>query len=259
MASKRRKKNQRPKVSSRSNQIVQTKESSSQRLDRWLESLNILLGEIASVEVNTSFVDKITTEKFIPWQVYQDIYAISRANLQKSNIHLSLFDRYLRLRRQLELEYAFLIVDPKSELYDETLTKHVTQDLIILTKANSDWESLPSRLPNPLDGNNHLIMLAVHRLLNNYPFLRTLRKLGDVKNILDQHNQVLLQSKSTDIIYAQTKIQLDGEISNCYDQKLLNHPHQQTILELHREGVKAGESQWRGLIEFLITLVHTKK
>ena len=259
MASRRAKKKQQPKVSSRYNQVIKIKESNSQRLDRWLESLNILLGEIASVEVNTSFVEKITTEKFIPWQVYQEIYALSRTNLKKLNIHLSLLDRYLQLRRQLEVEYAFLLVDPKSELYDETLTKHVKQDLNILTQPNSDWESFPSRLPNPLNGDNPITMLAVHRLLNNYPFLRTLRKLGDVKNILDRHNQVLLQSKSADIIYAQTRIQLDGQISNCYDQKLLKHPYQRTILELHREGLEAGEKQWRGLIEFIIALVHTKK
>ena len=108
VASKRRaRKNQQPKKSPRYDRAIELKERNSQRLDRWLESLNVLVGEIASVEVNTSLVDKITTEKFIPWQVYQQLYAISRLNLEKLNIHSSLQEHYLSLRRQLELEYAF--------------------------------------------------------------------------------------------------------------------------------------------------------
>ena len=260
MASKRRaKKNQQPKTSPRYDRAIKIKERNSQRLDRWLESLNILVGEIASVEVNTSLVEKITTEKFIPWQVYQQIYTISRLNLEKLNIHSSLREHYLSLRRQLELEYAFLLVNPTSELYDQNISKQVKQDLAILTQPNNDWENIPSRLPNPLDSDNPSVMLALHQLLRDYSFLRTLHKLGELKYVLDQRNQVLGQSKSADIVYAQTRIQLGGQISNCYDQKLLNHPHRQTILELHKEGVEAGEKHWQGLLEFIITIAHKYK
>ncbi len=260
MASKRRaRKNHQQSKSISYNQEIKVKENNSQRLDRWLESLNVLVGEIASVEVNTSLVEKITTEKFLPWQVYQEVYAISRPNLEKLNIHSSLWEHYLSLRRQLELDYAFLLVDPKSELYDEKASKQIKQDLAILTQPNNEWENLQSRLPNPLDSDNQPIMLALHQLLQDYPFLRTLRKLGELKHILDQRNQVLWQSKSADIIYAQTRIQLGGQISNCYDQKLLSHPHQDKILELHRQGVETGEKHWQGLLEFIITIVHNHK
>ena len=235
MASKRKAtKNQEPKRNSPYNQAINIKEPNSNRLDRWLESLNLLLGEIASLEVNTSFVAKITTEKFIPWQAYQELYAVSRQHLAKLNIHLSLHEHYLRLRRQLELEYIFVLVNPKSELYDEIASKQIKPDLAVLTQPNTDWENIASRLPDPLDADNSSTMLTLHQLLHNYPFLRSLRKLNNIKHILDRHNQVLGQEKSVDIVYAQTRIQLDGQISNCYDQKLLNHPHQQTILELHK-------------------------
>ncbi len=260
MASKRRaRKNQQPKKSPRYDRAIKIEEGNFQRLDRRLESLNVLVGEIASVEVNTSLVDKITTEKFIPWQVYQQLHAISRLNLEKLNIHSSLREHYLSLRRQLELEYAFLLVNPTSELYDEKISKQVKQDLAILTQPNNDWENLLSRLPNPLDSDNPSVMLTLHKLLRDYPFLRTLRKLGELKNVLDRRNQVVWQSESADMIYAQTRIQLGGQISNCYDQKLLNHPHRKTILELHREGVEAGEKHWQGLLEFIITIVHKYK
>ena len=260
MASQRReRKQQQSKQSPRYNQEIKIKDNKSQRLDRWLDSLNILVGEIASVEVNTSIVEKITTEKFIPWQVYQNIHAISRLNLEKLSIHPSLREHYLSLRRQLELEYSFLLLNPQSELYNSALSKQVNQDLAILTKPSNDWENLPSRLPYPLESDNPAVMLQLHKLLHDYPFLRTLRKLGELKHTLDQRNQVLQQSKTADIVYAQTRIQLGGQISNCYDQKLLSHPDKQTILELHREGVEAGEKHWQGLLEFMITIARKCK
>lgn len=258
MASQRReRKKQKPQK--KYDQAIKIKEKNSRRLDRWLESLNILVGEIASVEVNTSIVEKITTEKFIPWQVYQNIYGISRLNLEKLNIHSSLRIHYLSLRRQLELEYNFLLIDPQSELYDEGVSKQVKQDLAILTQPNNDWENLQSKLPYPLENENPSVMLKLHRLLHDYPFLRTLRKLGELKHVLDQRNQVLWKSKSADMVYAQTRIQLGGQISNCYDQKLLSHPDKQAILDLHREGVEAGEKQWQGILEFMITIVRKCK
>ena len=261
MASKRRarKNQQQPKKIPRYDRAIKIEEKNSQRLDRWLESLNILVGEIASVEVNTSLVEKITTEKFIPWQVYQQLYTVSKLNLEKLNIDSSLHEHYLSLRRQLELEYAFLLVNPTSELYDEKISRQVKRDIKIFTQPNNDWENIPSRLPNPLDSDNRSVMIALHQLLRDYSFLRTLRKLGELKHVLDRRNQVLGQSKSADIVYAQTRIQLGGQISNCYDQKLLNHPHRQTILELHKEGVEAGEKHWQGLLEFIITIVHKYK
>lgn len=252
-------KNQQTTRTSRYNRAIKLQESHSQRFDRWLESLNSLLGEIASVEVNTSIVPKITIEKFIPWQAYLDIYAVSRNNLVRLKIHSSLQRHYLSLRRQLELEYAFLLVDPQSELYEEGKSKQIKRDLAVLAQPNDDWEIINSRLPDPFDSDNTSMMLEVHKLLRNYSFLRTLRKLGELKITLDRRNQFLWQSKSAEIVFAQTKIQLGGQISNCYAQKLLSHPHKQTLLELHQEGVEAGEKHWQGLLEFLITIVHKYK
>lgn len=251
--------NQQPPQISRDDRAMKLQENNSQRLDRWLESFNTLLGEIASVEVNTSVVKKITPEKFIPWQAYISIYSISRANLEKFNIHSSLREHYLSLRRQLELEYAFLLINPQSELYDKEQSKQIKRDLAILAQPNSDWEIIYSRLPNPFDSDNPSMMTAVHKLLRNYSFLRTLRKLEELKNTLERRNQVLWQSKSADIVFAQTKIQLGGQISNCYAQKLLKSPHKQAILELHQEGVEAGEKHWQGVLEFLIKIVYKYK
>jgi hypothetical protein len=57
------------------------------------------------------------------------------------------------------------------------------------------------------------------------------------------------------MIYAQTVIQIDGDVINRYSQEIFDHPQRDMILEIHREGVIAGEKQWRGLLEFIIGLV----
>ena len=249
-------KNRQPNQISRYARAIHLQESNSQRLDRWLDSLNSLLGEIASIEVNTSVVPKITTEKFMPWQAYLELFAISRTNLENLHIHSSLQGYYLSLRRQLELEYSFLLINPQSELYEQEQSKQIKRDLALLVQPNDDWEIISSRLPDPFESDDPSIMIEVHKLLRNFSFLRTLRKLRELKSILDRRNQFLWQAKSVDTVFAQTKIQLGGQISNCYAQKLLSHPHKQSLLKLHQEGVEAGEKHWQRLLEFLITIAH---
>jgi hypothetical protein len=39
------------------------------------------------------------------------------------------------------------------------------------------------------------------------------------------------------MIYAQTVIQLDGDVINRYSQEIFDHPHREVILQIHREGV----------------------
>jgi hypothetical protein len=98
-----------------------------------------------------------------------------------------------------------------------------------------------------------------------------LRKVSELKTALDNRNkalyrklaqqpgyvkpEVLQKAVTTDMIYAQTVIQLDGDVINRYSQEILDHPHRDVILQIHKEGVTAGEKQWRGLLEFVIGLV----
>ena len=251
--------NRQPNQISRYERSIQLQENNSQRLERWLDSLNCLLGEIASIEVNTSVVPKITTERFMPWQAYLELFAISRTNLDNLHIHSSLQEYYLSLRRQLELEYSFLLINPQSELYEQEQSKQIKRDLALLVQPNDDWEIISSRLPDPFESDDPSIIIRVHKLLRNFSFLRTLRKLRELKSILDRRNQFLWQARSVDTVFAQTKIQLGGQISNCYAQKLLSHPHKQSLLKLHQEGVEAGEKHWQKLLEFLITIAHKYK
>jgi hypothetical protein len=128
-----------------------------------------------------------------------------------------------------------------------------------------------SRLPDPINPANSGEFLKARQVLNNSRFLRSLRKISELKAALDNRNKALLRKRNeqlgriapdvlqkavtTDLIYAQTVIQLDGDIINRYSQEILDHPHREVILQIHQEGVAAGEKQWRGLLEFIIGLV----
>ena len=109
-----------------------------------------LLANFTSVEISTVIVDEIVEEMFISWEVYQGIFALSRFSLEQSAIDRSLFDRYLQLRRQLELAYCLLLVDPSSQLYNRTEAAEIRQDLPVLSQPNDRWEAIPTRLPEPI-------------------------------------------------------------------------------------------------------------
>jgi hypothetical protein len=240
-------------------------------LDEFLKSLGDVLIDITALEVNTMVVEQITGEKFIPWEAYRDIYAISEVYLEQQGIHKSLCDRYIKLRKNLELEYTLLLTDPTSEFYDQTVVNSAREDDQILTDPTLELPELQTRLPDPIKPSSLEEILKVRKVLSDSRFLRSLRKMSELKTALDCRNKalhrkqdeqpgyaksdVLQKAVTTDIIYAQTVIQLDGDIINRYSQEIIDHPHRDVILQLHREGVTAGEKQWRGLLEFIIGLV----
>ncbi len=68
-----------------------------------------------------------------------------------------------------------------------------------------------------------------------------LRQLSLKKQIIDQNRA----------IYAQTILELEGNITNRYTQTLLNHPHRDLILSLHYQGVNAATQQWQRIIKLI--------
>jgi hypothetical protein len=68
-----------------------------------------------------------------------------------------------------------------------------------------------------------------------------------------------ITSVDIDVIYAQTVMQLDGDIISRYHKKLFQLPEgdRDLILKIHNEGVVAGEKQWRGTLDFLIGIVQS--
>ncbi len=227
--------------------------------------MNSLLEDIPALEVSTTIVEEITPEVFIPWEVYQDIYQISPVYLQKLAIDPSFCDRYLDLRRRLELQYALLLVNPDSKLHNSRLKPEIQDDLPILAKSSTNWEDLPTRLPSP-NSLSDRDKKTLHKLLQESQFLTTLQQLGKLKDILDRkalNTQKIASDNSishkipTDITYAQTSIKINGKIANRYSQEILalDLQHQQNIIKLHNKGILAGEKQWHQLFKFVLNIL----
>ncbi len=218
-----------------------------------------LLENITAVEISTVIVDEIVDEIFIPWEAYQAIYYLSRFYLEQSAIDLSLHNRYLQLRRQLELAYCLLLVDPSSQLYNRTLVAEITRDLPILSQQNVDWETIPTRLPEPIPISRRRNMSAINKLLRDPQFINVLQQLNKLKSALDRRDRILRgssrQNNITDTTYAQTSLQLNGKIINRYSQAILGRSDRNLLLQLHEQSTSTGEQQWRGLVSFVLSLI----
>lgn len=227
------------------------KNSTAKPLQKFASSLNDVMLNATALEVNTLVVDEITPTRFIPWEVYRDLYPISNAYLEKQGVEPSLRSRYLNLRRKLELEYALLLSDPNSEFYNGALVATVKQDLPILTNSSLELDKIQTKLPPPED------VVLVQKLLENYRFVRGLRLLQEIKIALDYRHKKL---KNGDLapqewLYAQTTVHLEGSIINRYAEDILEHPQRDLILHLHLSGVESGEKQWRRLFGFVLDVV----
>jgi hypothetical protein len=218
-----------------------------------------LLENITTVEISTVIVEEIVDEMFIAWEVYQAIYYISRSSLERSSIDLSLRSRYLQLRRQLELAYCLLAIDPNSQLYNRTLVGQIRRDLPILSIQDSKWETLATKLPQPIPSSRHQTMSEVNKLLGDRSFINILQQLHKRKTVLDKRDRIVQSSAIpndiTNSTYAQTSLQLDGKIINRYAQAILERSDRNLLLQLHQQSTTAGEQTWRGMIQFLWSLV----
>ena len=239
-------------------------QSASPRIEKnlkdFMKSLSDVLLDITALEVNTMVVEQITGNKFIPWQVYRDVYPISRQYLERKGVDESLRDRYLSLRKQLEIEYCLLLTEENPA---------AIRDTRILTDPSVTLDQIETQLPNPLNPSaTPTEIRAIQDLLDDGRFLRTLRKIAELKAALDNRNKALFQNHAdgledvdeelvSDLIYAQTIIQLDGDIINRFNKRLFDSKYQDVILQIHQEGVITGDKQWRGLLEFIVNMVQS--
>ncbi len=201
------------------------------RFNDFIVGLSGMLTDMTALEVNTMVVAQITGGKFLPQESYGYLYAIPEQEgdeqyFYQRQIPPALYPRYYGLRRKMLMEYREALNDPMNDLSDPL-----------------------ERLPNPNDPQDAEKLQA---LLSNGRFLRGLRKLQELKAALDSSS---LKSETTDIIYAQTVMQLDGDIINRYHEKLLDFDHRELLIQIHNEGVSSGERQWRGLLEFMVEIV----
>ncbi|MBD2360846.1 hypothetical protein H6G36_06560 [Anabaena minutissima FACHB-250] len=250
-------------------------------LNKFVSSVQVLVKDITALEVNTMIVNSISGTKFSAWEAYQEIYSIhDKDYFDVMGIPEQLHDRYKSLFSELEREYFYLLIEDvnhtMNDLQHEKVRKyHQRLHLLKELKRGKIVESDPRYvelarpiLPAPapvIDDINQEKQRnweqewqsncdEIQALLNNEKFVRTLRKIIELKAALDGGD---VTSNKIDTIYAQTVMQLDGDIITRYHKDLfdLSEDSKNLILQIHNEGVVAGEKQWRGILDFMINLV----
>jgi ATP-dependent Clp protease adapter protein ClpS len=266
-------------------------------LDKFVSSVQVLIEDITALEVNTMVVNRISGAKFSAWEAYQSIYSISDKDyFEEMGIPESpeLRNRYRSLFSQLEREYFHILVEEGSyrsnPSQNEKVKRYHQRLLLSKVKKSQIVESDPRYielarpiLPAPapvIDGMNQENQTnwqeeewqkkveelqkqeeewqkncdEIQVLFHNDKFMRTLRKVIELKAALDGGD---IKSTKIDTIYAQTVMQLDGDIITRYHKDLFDLPEdaKSLILQIHNDGVVAGEQQWRGILDFMINLV----
>ncbi|NEU81707.1 hypothetical protein [Nostoc sp. UIC 10630] len=250
-------------------------------LNNLVSSVQTLVSDITALEVNTMVVDRINASKFNAWEAYQEIYSIhdpdyfeAKGIPEEGSQAQELHKRYRSLFNQIEREYFYLLLEEGSDFYNpqDERVKRYRQRLEYAKKhqpnlVEADQENVklaqpilpaPTPILDDKDGNNQEDWIEtfkeIQRLLNNDKFVRTLRKMYELKAALDGGN---VKSTKTDIIFAQTVMQLDGDIITRYHKELftLSEDAKNLIINTHNQGVISGEKQWRGTFSFLISLV----
>ena len=250
---------------SSSKNLQHLEKNTQQNLARWLTSVTSILEKITTLEISTTIVSEIQEEVFHPWDAYCEIYTISREELLQAQMSPSICDRYLNLRRQLELKYALRLINPNCQLYNSAERAAIERDLPILSRANDpSWENLPSRLPSPFAPDKSRENKLLGKILTDIPLAKVLRQLAKSKANLDQSQQISQETDTTlitkqEITYAKTVIELEGKITNCYAQEILHHPDKEAILNLHQQGVESGEQQWHRLLKFAIDILQRQQ
>ncbi|HEY9804392.1 MAG TPA: hypothetical protein V6D25_28930 [Leptolyngbyaceae cyanobacterium] len=254
--------------------IIQSK--SRDLLNKFVSSVQILVDDITALEVNTMVVANITGNKFNAWEAYQEIYSINDKDyfdVKKIPNDSPLRERYLNLFSQLEREYFYIIIENEQLNNKKVEQYHQRLQLLKEVKKGNIVESDPQYIelarpilpaPTPVLDRENLNnqnqqdweqnCQEIQYLLTNDKFVRSLRKIAELKAALDGGD---VTSTRTDTIYAQTVMQLDGDIITRYHKDLFSLPEEakKLILQVHNEGVVAGEKQWHGVLDFLINLV----
>lgn len=191
------------------------------RFHGFLKSLGEVLEDFTALEVNTMIVSNISGNKFSAYLAYTGIYDMRRKMREDPDIPPDTKKRYRSILERLQVEYNICFGEHEA-----------------------------AELPNPHSPGFYQVL---EKMEQNSRFRRSLRKLNEQKAAIDSGD---IHSETVDLIYAQTVMQLDGDVINRYHEKLFSDPKEKRdlILQIHNEGVEAGEEQWKGLLNFIVDL-----
>ncbi len=238
----------------------EAKPQSSETLRRFRETLKDILQEITTLEINTMVVREIPCQKFDPEgfcrRLLNDIRYQTREGLKQ--VAAELGDRSENLQQRglvpqsqapfVQDEYRKELIKYNLDLerYQEAERRFLEQEADPQQRSYQEFLQVAYRQILDLDltfdaqGEPRLSSIEV----------RVLRKLWELE----------LSLLHEDVIFAQTTLHLDGDLTNRYrrelfDRRVFAPETAQSILQLHHTGVENAEKQWNGLIQLVVGLI----
>jgi hypothetical protein len=93
-------------------------------------------------------------------------------------------------------------------------------------------------------------------LLDNSAFLRELRSLRELYYLVGGQDATD-STNFTDLIAAQTVIQMDGDVMNRFHKALLNDSERDFLLQAHQQALSSGQENWKNLVKLIIESIQT--
>jgi hypothetical protein len=88
-------------------------------------------------------------------------------------------------------------------------------------------------------------------LLDNSAFLRELRSLRELYYLVGGQDATD-STNFTDLIAAQTIIQMDGDVMNRFHKALLNDCERDFLIQTHQQALSSGQENWKNLVKLII-------
>ena len=244
-------------------------------LNEFREVLKDVLQDITSLEITTVIVREIRPTRFDAREFYEqlikDLTYKTEEGLQQ--VKESLLERSDRLRqrgRSLPQPSAMPLLPE-----DTKLIAQYREDLDIYNYDLEVYKRAEKALSDRLNNTNEFEQECFRRQQECYRELG--HQLSKLEIPLDDKGRVVTDAAMTrffrelweyeqsvikgEKIYAQTRFQLDGDLTNRFIDDLFASSNRmepriaQLIIDLHRQGVENAEKQWSGLINTCLNLV----
>lgn len=256
-------------------------------LERFATGIQEAFQDIGALEVNTMIVTQITGLKFDPVEKYLAIRDIPR--LRDTGNSLDKMESITDIKDEILVKGLLGSMDDSDKFtnynfreirtyyerqswYSEWLKSinfnqtdsQIFEDQCSLVRTIKRHLQLREKLEKAvIEVNSSLVDQSsmrlpddentIESLVLNSGFCRKLRKLSELKAIIESPDAAN-NNNIYDIIYAQTIIQIDGDIINRFDKRLFSDPNQEFLLNVHKSAVLSGEEDWRKLLQSLVDL-----
>lgn len=201
-------------------------------VNSFLESFQDAVEDLSALEVNTMIVSEINGLKFNPENAYRALYdLLKKVDCTPDKAYNSVKDQFAQNT----------LVKLKHNLMGSV------QDALRGPKQNRDLTL--TVLPEPGSQNAQI-------LLENRHFIVTLRKLNELRSLINKSD--FDEDNIYDNIYAQTIIQIDGDVMNYFHRRLFADEHieqRNLLLQIHGNAVESGQKNWQGILRLIVDML----